>query len=208
MTKILLFAPPYVRGCAGVPAQLFGTEKLLDVARTAVGKRLIVSQGALSSLCDGMADGRIKVLQGLVQPPPRQCCVALPVDTLLGAGLNHSAVMQSQAFGDGLRVLETVAVGCTAACESGHACGMPSTCVGVMLTIFGSSTQLHQHRLQAGRVAASLLNFHKCQRTALRSATTFALDAVCPSAFHASPACSAVFPCLRGKSNAAGRVVA
>ena len=47
---------------------------------------------------------------------------------------------------------------------------MPSACVGVMLCIFSTDMQPHEHRLQAGRVTASLLSSHKCQRTALRSA--------------------------------------
>ena len=67
-----------MRDYAGIPAQLFGTEMLLDVAKTAVGRRMIVSQGALSGLCDGMADGRIKVLRALGThfTPAVSCCTA------------------------------------------------------------------------------------------------------------------------------------
>ena len=42
---------------------MFGTEMLLDIAKSTLGKRLIVSQGTISVLCGGIADGRIKVLQ-------------------------------------------------------------------------------------------------------------------------------------------------
>ena len=78
--------------------------------------------------------------------------------------------LQNQAFTDCLKILEAVAADSTAACESGRACGMPVTTVNTMLGVFGSSAQPHEHRLHAGRVTASLLNSHKCQRTSLRSA--------------------------------------
>lgn len=90
------------------------------------------------------------------------------MDFVTSSGEPDLSDVQGQAFADGLKVFETVAAGCTAACESGQACGMPSACVDVMLCIFSSGTQPHEHRLQAGRVTASLLNSHKCQRTALR----------------------------------------
>lgn len=81
--------------------------------------------------------------------------------------------MQDQAFTDCLRVLEAVAAYGGAECESGQECGMPADCVDVMIFIFSSSsTQPQEYRLQAGHIAASLLNSHKCQRKALRSAVS------------------------------------
>lgn len=46
---------------AGVPAQMFGTEMLITLAKSPKGKRLMIGQGTVSVLCDGIADGRIKV---------------------------------------------------------------------------------------------------------------------------------------------------
>ena len=64
---------------------------------------------------------------------------------------------------------------------------MPSTCVEVMLRIFGSSTQLHEYRLQAGRVTSSLLTSHKCQRTALRfDVSLLRSPDACPPEMHVS----------------------
>ena len=80
--------------------------------------------------------------------------------------------MQDQAFTDCLRVLEAVAAYGGTECESGQECGMPADCVDVMISIFSSSTQPQEYRLQAGHITASLLNSHKCQRKALRSAVS------------------------------------
>ena len=63
---------------AGIPAQMFGTEMLLDIAKSDLGKRLVVSQGTISVLCDGIADGRIKVLQAPCSP---RLCTALRCPT-------------------------------------------------------------------------------------------------------------------------------